>query len=269
MKDIEPQLEGIEKMEIYGKYRAHHEYMNDAKRRNVINFLKAKLRDQSIDSQLFFTKTLFSILIHRPKNSEKFFCFWLTHSLLMASKILRLNGTIQLEYPNYTSVPNSSFKMSRDFLEVLDRAYECCRKNRNESWILEPCEDVAGRFTGVIFGRGNSPAPGCAFAFTLEIDENMLAEPPRVHFQEDLKHPLIRNHYFCFPSVHGSCSSCRTEPLSMIMDHLVDFFFLVDQRKAYLDSFVDPDARKMVATEKDRRNYWSVISEQFGILRSP
>jgi ubiquitin-protein ligase len=144
------------------------------------------------------------------------------------------------------------------FRDVIERAYESCRRNRNQAWILEPVEDMVGSFRGILFGRSDSPVAGCAFAFTLEIDAKMLAEPPRVCFEEKLAHPFILDGHFCFPLVGASSLSCRGNSIDTIMDNLVKFFFLkFDRTWEQGQSFLNADAWNSFRNTPDE--FWGRI----------
>ena len=154
-----------------------------------------------------------------------------------------------------------------EFKSVLEKAYDCCRKNRDKPWILEPIDDFVGSFNGILFARKDTPIPGCAFKFTLIIEESMLAEPPRVIFEKPLQHPLILGRVFCFPVGSGSMSlACRTTSLTDIMDQLVVYFF--DPRKFKATEVINQDVRNSLKGEISLRKFWDSMRVH-GCLEDP
>ena len=163
-----------------------------------------------------------------------------------------------------------AFRPSPEFKAVIEKAYDCCRKNRNKAWILEPIENWMGGFNGILFAKKNTPILGCVFKFTLVIDESMLADPPRVTIEKPLFHPLIsQNREFCFPTGKGNMSlSCRSTPLNQIMDHFVDLFFGKIGFRSHTD-VVNVDARKLYCSANDGiKKFWARMREH-GSLGEP
>lgn len=160
-------------------------------------------------------------------------------------------------------------KPSREFKSIIENAYDCCRKNRNKPWILEPIENWMGAFNGILFAKKNTPILGCAFKFTLVIDELMLSEPPRVIFEKPLFHPLIsHNREFCFPTGKGNMAlSCRSTPLSQIMDQFVDLFFGKIGFRSHPE-VVNLDARKLYHSADGVKKFWAKMRE-LGSLEPP
>ena len=119
--------------------------------------------------------------------------------------------------------------VSHEYHKIIERAYDCCRKNINPNWVIEPDDVHEGLFRGLLFGTKNSPIPGSAFKFTLFLDAYKLAEQPEISFECNLSfHPYFfkstigtDNTNFCFPN---PCT-CRDD-LNVILDNLWKYFFL-------------------------------------------
>lgn len=159
--------------------------------------------------------------------------------------------------------------VTSEFRQVVERAYEACRKNRNQWWVLEPFEDFIGIFRGLLFARCEPqvPIPGCVFAFRVFIEDTRLAEPPRVVFDKPLMHPLIfPSGEFCFP-VSGRSMSCRSTPLNEIMDHLVDCFFIrkPEINRLVRETFVNAEAANLYKSEAGKAQLWDGL-RRMGIL---
>jgi hypothetical protein len=167
-----------------------------------------------------------------------------------------------------------------DFLAVVERAYESCRKNGDKPWVLEPCEDMIGFFQGVLFAdRTDRDIPGdlrgCAYSFRLEIPEDALSGPPRVTFDTQLSHPLIYSGsgHFCFPDNPKMPLSCRYSGLEAIMDALVGYFFL--RKRSHYTTDVEAVAVNREVAAGQRRatapvlgQFWADLKEK-GILGGP
>ena len=83
-------------------------------------------------------------------------------------------------------------------------------------------------FRGILFGKHDSFFPGCAYSFTLFLNQNNLSDPPYIVFDKPLDHPLIYTHHlnrFCFPIDDNNPVSCSS-PIDEIMNKLYDLIFL-------------------------------------------
>ena len=163
-------------------------------------------------------------------------------------------------------------KANNEFRKILENAYQCCRTHQSTAWILEPFLNVEGNFRGVLFAQGNSPIPGCAFAFSLEIDPTRLAELPIIRFHEAIQHPLIYpgNGMFCFPENSTNGISSRT-PINTILDLLAKTFFLQKPYYTSIKYFSKTDDLPFVNIEaanleyKDPQLFWNQL-KQYGDL---
>ena len=153
--------------------------------------------------------------------------------------------------------------MDTEFRRVVERAYEACRNNCNQSWVLEPFEDCVGIFRGVLFGRAKAcPAAqfhGTVYAFRVIIDQRSLADPPRIQFEKPIEHPLVfpATGDFCFPAVGNEVFSCRLKPLNEIMDQFAKWFF--DPPREALAHPVNDAAAK--SWRQSNQDFWKKIRE--------
>lgn len=153
--------------------------------------------------------------------------------------------------------------MDTEFRQVVERAYEACRNNCNQSWVLEPFEDCVGIFRGLLFGRTKAAAAaqfhGTVYAFRVIIDQRSLADPPRIQFEKPVEHPLVFRGTadFCFPAVGNEVFSCRLKPLNEIMDQFAEWFF--NPPREGLSRAVNLDAAEK--WRKDDEEFWKKIRE--------
>lgn len=165
--------------------------------------------------------------------------------------------------------------MDREYRRIIEKAYDYCRENVNTRWILEPDGDLMGVFKGILFGTLDSQMPGTAFAFTLEIDHGNLAQPPKVHFEKNLRHPYTFNYaqnpgcYFCLPQE----ITCRSDMDTILTSLYLNFFLATKNgvrinmktKKRIIDAQNKELADKLNSGKMDYSQFWNDLRAE-GIL---
>lgn len=159
---------------------------------------------------------------------------------------------------------------STEYRKILENVYHCCREHLNDDWILEPYENIEGGFRGILFARSNTPIPGCAFVFSMEIDPERLSEPPQIRFCDSISHPLVYpcDGLFCFSQNGIPNLSCRT-PIEDILKTLSETFFL---KKSYFPSTKFQESVNLEALQQfktDPKSFWAQLRKSGNLSATP